>query len=47
MSNLQELFIDKNELENIPNEIVYLKYLKKLNIGNNQIQAVQPNLFNN
>ena len=47
MINLQELYLDKNELRNIPNELTFLKYLKKLNIGWNKIQIIQPNFFNN
>ena len=47
MNNLQELDISKNELMNIPDEFIYLKNLKKLNISYNKIQLIQMNLFAN
>ena len=47
MTNLLELDISKNELMNIPDEFIYLKNLKKLNISYNKIQLIQMNLFSN
>ena len=47
MNNLQELNFSKNEICIIPNESIFLKYLKKLNLGWNKIQFIQPNFFNN
>ena len=45
MINLQCLSFAKNELTSIPNELIYVKYLKKLNISWNKIQLIEPNIF--
>ena len=47
MRHLQELSLAKNEISNVPNELMYLKYLKKLDISWNKIQLIDPHIFNN
>ena len=47
MSDLEELNFSKNEIINLPHELIYLKYLKKLDISWNKIRLIQPNYFSN
>ena len=46
MRNLEEVYLAKNEIIHIPNEIVYLKYLKILDLSWNKLQLIEPNIFN-
>lgn len=44
LNNIRDLFLNNNEIENIPKEIFRLRSLERLNLSNNKIRSIPPEL---